>query len=109
MTRKQIFLVIFRVNSSTVVTIRGLKATEEGKPASVKVSFQVRKTGKASKYSYVSKVNVIDDKLTMTAAATKVKQITVTFNKAVDIYWFIILLCAVIHVHLRTLLSRNVK
>ena len=84
MTRKQTFLVIFRVNSSTVVTIRGLKATEEGKPASVKVSFKVKKTGKASKYSYVSKVNVVEDKLTMTAAATKAKKITVTFNKAVD-------------------------
>ena len=84
MTRKQTFLVIFRVNSSTVVTIRGLKATEEGKPASVKVSFKVKKTGKASKYTYASKVNVIDDKLTMTAAATKVKQITVNFNKVVD-------------------------
>ena len=70
--------------AGTVVTIRGMKATEEGKPASVKVSFKVKKTGKASKYSYVSKVNVIEDKLTMTAAATKSKKITVTFNKAVD-------------------------
>ena len=70
--------------AGTVVTIRGLKATDEGKPASVKVSFSVKKTGKTSKYSYVSKVNVIEDKLTMTAEATKVKQITVTFNKEVD-------------------------
>ena len=62
MTRKQAFVVIFRVKSSTVVTIRGMKATEEGKPASVKVSFKVKKTGKASKYSYVSKVNVVDEK-----------------------------------------------
>ena len=75
---------LFRVNSSTVVTIRGLKATEEGKPASVKVSFKVKKTGKASKYSYVSKVNVIEDKLTMTAEATGVKTITVNFNKAIE-------------------------
>ena len=69
--------------SKVVVTIRGLKATEEGKPASVKVSFSVKKTGKASKYSYVSKVNVLDEKLTMTAEATGVQQITATFNKAI--------------------------
>ena len=83
MTRKQIFLVIFRVNSSTVVTIRGLKATEEGKPASVKVSFKVKKTGKASKYSYVSKVNVIEEKqepAILTATQTGVKAVTVTTN-----------------------------
>ena len=70
--------------AGTVVTIRGMKVTEEGKPASVKVSFKVKKTGKTSKYSYVSKVNVVDDKLTMTAAATGVKKITVSFNKEVD-------------------------
>lgn len=71
-------------NSSTVVTIRGMKVTEEGKPASVKVSFKVKKTGKASKYTYASKVNVIEDKYTMTAEATAVKEITLTFNKAVE-------------------------
>ena len=73
---------ILVTNRSTVVTIRGLKATEKGKPASVKVSFQVKKTGKASKYSYVSKVNVIDDKQAVTAAATGAKKVTVSFNKA---------------------------
>ena len=71
-------------NSSTVVTIRGLKATEEGKPASVKVSFSVKKTGKTSKYSYVSKVNVIEDKQTIAASQTKLKAITVTSNKSME-------------------------
>ena len=86
MTRKQIFLVIFCVNSSTVVTIRGLKATEEGKPAAVKVSFTVKKTGKASKYSYVSKVNVIDEKLTVTGvAAADATTLTVTGTKLGDL------------------------
>ena len=61
-----------------------MKATEEGKPASVKVSFKVKKTGKASKYSYVSKVNVVEDKLTLTAEATHVKEIVVTANKAFE-------------------------
>ena len=70
--------------AGTVVAITGKTATSEGKPASVKVSFKAKKTGKTSKYSYVSKVTVTEDKLTMTAAATKVKKLTVTFNKAVD-------------------------
>ena len=61
-----------------------MKATEEGKPASVKVSFKVKKTGKTSKYSYVSKVNVIEDKLTLTAEATHVNEIVVTANKAFE-------------------------
>ena len=72
------------LHDSTVVTIRGMKATEEGKPASVKVSFKVKKTGKASKYSYVSKVNVIEDKQTITAAQSKVRAITVTSNKSME-------------------------
>ena len=69
--------------ASTVVAITGKTATPEGKTASVKVSFKAKKTGKTSKYSYVSKVSVIEDKITMTAAATAVKEITLTFNKAV--------------------------
>lgn len=84
MTRNQIFLVIFRVNSSTVVTIRGLKATEEGKPAAVKVSFKVKKTGKTSKYSYTSKVVVKEEKQTITAVQSKVRAITVTSNKSME-------------------------
>ena len=61
-----------------------MKATEEGKPASVKVSFKVKKTGKASKYSYVSKVNVVEDKYSIVSAeATGAKTITVTLNKAI--------------------------
>ena len=70
--------------AGTVVAITGKTATPEGKQASVKVSFKAKKTGKTSKYSYVSKVTVAEDKLTMTASATKVKQITVNFNKTVD-------------------------
>ena len=76
--------ILLLVHDSTVVTIRGLKATEEGKPASVKVSFKVKKTGKTSKYSYVSKVNVIEDKQTITAVQSKVRAITVTSNKSME-------------------------
>ena len=70
--------------AGTVVAITGKTATPEGKQASVKVSFKAKKTGKTSKYSYVSKVSVIEDKLTMTAEAKGVKKIAVNFNKAVD-------------------------
>ena len=69
--------------SSTVVAITGKTATPAGKQASVKVSFKAKKTGKTSKYSYVSKVSVIEDKLTMTAKATGVKTIVAEFNKAI--------------------------
>ena len=69
--------------SSTVVAITGKTATPEGKKASVKVSFKAKKTGKTSKYSYVSKVSVIEDKLTMTAKVTGVKTIVAEFNKAI--------------------------
>ena len=84
MTRKQIFLVIFCVNSSTVVTIRGMKATEEGKPASVKVSFKVKKTGKASKYSYTSKVVVTAEK-PVTNNATKISSASVTAADVIEV------------------------
>jgi hypothetical protein len=70
--------------AGTFVAIRGVKATIEGKPSAVKVSFTVKKTGKTSKYTYSSKVTVTEDKLTMTAEAAGVKKIAVTFNKAVD-------------------------
>ena len=66
-----------------------MKATEEGKPASVKVSFKVKKTGKASKYSYVSKVNVVDEKKESSftiesVTATKANELTVVFADAVE-------------------------
>ena len=70
--------------AGTVVAITGKTATPEGKKASVKVSFKAKKTGKTSKYSYVSKVTVAEDKLTMTAEAKGVKKIAVNFNKTVD-------------------------
>ena len=70
-------------NASTVVAITGKTATPEGKQASVKVSFKSKKTKKISKYSYVSKVTVAEDKLTMTAEATHANEIVATFNKAV--------------------------
>ena len=86
MTRKQIFLVIFCVNSSTVVTIRGMKATEEGKPASVKVSFKVKKTGKASKYSYTSKVVVTAEQKEPTPeVATKISSVTATAADTIEV------------------------
>jgi hypothetical protein len=72
--------------AGTFVAIRGVKATIEGKPSAVKVSFTVKKTGKTSKYTYTSKVTVTEEntKLTMTAEAAGAKKIAVTFNKAVD-------------------------
>ena len=70
--------------AGTVVAITGKTATPEGKQASVKVSFKAKKTGKTSKYSYVSKVTVAEDKLTMTAEATGAKKLAVKFNKTVD-------------------------
>ena len=76
-------LFFYTCNASTVVAITGKTATPEGKQAAVKVSFKAKKTKKISKYSYVSKVTVAEDKLTMTAEATHANEIVATFNKAV--------------------------
>lgn len=48
--------------AGTVVTVRGLVATEENKPAAIKVSFTAKKTGKTSKYTFASKVTVVAPK-----------------------------------------------
>jgi hypothetical protein len=68
--------------AGTVVTIRGLKATPEGKKAAAKVSFTVKKTGKTSKYTYTSKVTVTEEKAALTAEVTGVKTIVATLSKA---------------------------
>ena len=73
--------------AGTVVTVRGVTATEEGKPAAIKVSFTAKKTGKASKYSFASKVTVVDKEPVVEALAIssvaqkKASAIEVTFNK----------------------------
>ncbi len=77
-------------NASTVVAITGKTATPEGKQASVKVSFKAKKTGKTSKYSYVSKVTVNSttpvDETTKIASAKQntFTEFTVTMSKALD-------------------------
>ena len=74
------------VVGSTVVAIRGLKATVEGKPSTVKVSFKSRKTNKTSKFTYSAKVTVIEDKLTVTGvSATDATTLTVTGTKLGDL------------------------
>ena len=44
--------------AGTVVTVRGVAATPAGKAATIKVSFKSKKTGKTSKYTFISKVTV---------------------------------------------------
>lgn len=75
--------------AGTVVTVRGLVATEENKPAAIKVSFTAKKTGKTSKYTFASKVTVVakeEPKVTTVklAGATQKEatKIAVTFDNA---------------------------
>lgn len=74
--------------ASTVVTVRGLVATEENKPAAIKVSFTAKKTGKTSKYTFASKVTVVAPKPAV-AELTEVTQkeaakFAATLSVAVD-------------------------
>ena len=71
-----------------------MTATEENKPAAIKVSFTAKKTGKTSKYTFTSKVTVVAPKEDepVAEAATKIveakastaKTVNVTFDGAVD-------------------------
>lgn len=76
--------------AGTVVTVRGKIATEENKPAAIKVSFKAKKTGKTSKYTFTSKVTVVAEEEPKTDAfemtslkATSANVLTATFANAV--------------------------
>ena len=81
---------LYTCNASTVVAITGKTATPEGKQAAVKVSFTAKKTGKTSKYSYVSKVTVnsttpVDETTKIASAKQKTfTEFTVTMSKALE-------------------------
>ena len=84
-----IFLRKTPLPTSAFVAIKGQKATIEGKPSAVKVTFKVKKTGKTAKFSYTSKVAVIGEQKPAFGISSvtpeKVNVLKVAFAAPVDI------------------------